>query len=199
MIYLALGLVAIIAVSVGWKLTARSSYESAAYQVLEVNEPFEIREYGGLMMATTEMRIASQGNDGSFMRLFRYITGANLQDQKVAMTTPVFVKRVTDQSSGQMGFVIPAEVASDGIPQPSSDKVKIQQRTGGKFAVIRFNGKTRQSATLAAENRLRDWMRERTLLPDGEAEFASYDPPWTPGFLRRNEVLIRIASSRPSN
>ena len=28
----------------------------------------------------------------------------------------------------------------------------------------------------------------------GEPEIASYDPPWTPGPLRRNEILIRIGS-----
>jgi len=35
-------------------------------------------------------------------------------------------------------------------------------------------------------------MSEQGLVADGDAEVAGYDPPWTPGPFRRNEVLIRI-------
>ena len=30
------------------------------------------------------------------------------------------------------------------------------------------------------------------LIGDGDAETAGYDPPWTPGPLRRNEIIIRL-------
>jgi hypothetical protein len=35
-------------------------------------------------------------------------------------------------------------------------------------------------------------MNNKALIGDGDAEFAGYDPPWTPGPLRRNEILIRL-------
>jgi hypothetical protein len=35
-------------------------------------------------------------------------------------------------------------------------------------------------------------MNDRELVGDGDAEFAGYDPPWTSGPLRRNEILIRL-------
>ena len=57
----------------GWKLTARNAYEAAEYKTLDQEGQFEIREYPELMLATTSMKVASQGEDGSFMRLFRYM------------------------------------------------------------------------------------------------------------------------------
>ena len=39
---------------------------------------------------------------------------------------------------------------------------------------------------------LRTWLKARGLQTEGTAERAGYDPPFTPGPLRRNEVLIRL-------
>ena len=120
----------------GWKLTARGAYESARYSMIASDAPFELRKYPDLMIATTQMKLESQGNDGSFMRLFRYISGANDQNQKVAMTTPVFMEAETQDAQGGMGFVIPANVAAERIPEPSDESVQVQQRPGGQFAVV---------------------------------------------------------------
>ena len=49
---------------VGWKFTSRSSYESAEYVVEESAAEFEIRKYPDLALATTDMQIDEQGNDG---------------------------------------------------------------------------------------------------------------------------------------
>ena len=191
-IYLIVGATLIALVYVGWRLTARSAYESAEYTVLESDSPFETREYPDLMMATTNMQSESQGKDGSFMRLFQYISGANEHEQKVAMTTPVFMEPKASDTQGQMGFVIPKEVTEQRIPQPSSANVQIRKRAGGRFAVIRFAGQMNSASVAKSEEQLRKWMNDKGLTGDGDAEFAGYDPPWTPGPFRRNEVLIRL-------
>jgi DNA gyrase inhibitor GyrI len=192
MVYLIAAVIAATLVYCGWKFTARSAYESAEYTVSESNNPFEIREYPDLMLATTEMRSESQGNDGSFMRLFRYIDGGNDEEQKVAMTTPVFMESEKAGAQGQMGFVIPKNITGDHIPEPSDENVQIRKRAGGRFAVIRFSGRMKSEAKTQAEARLRQWMKENELVGDGDVEFAGYDPPWTPGPFRRNEILIRL-------
>jgi DNA gyrase inhibitor GyrI len=138
------------------------------------------------------MQFDSQGDDGSFMRLFRYIRGANDYEQKVAMTTPVFMEPEAHEDHGQMGFVIPKKVTEQRVPQPSNDNVQIRKRAGGRFAVFRFSGRISNETIAKAEEELRAWMNRKTLVGDGDAEFAGYDPPWTPGPLRRNEVLIRL-------
>lgn len=178
----------------GWTLTARSAYESAAYDVIQSDGSFEVREYPELIMATTETRAASQGNDGSFNRLFSYISGANENNQKLAMTTPVFMHAESEDTSGQMGFVVPASVVAEGAPKPSDANVELRSREGGRFAVLRFSGRLDDSTRRDAEQRLRQWMSAQELNPDGDAESAGYDPPWTPGPFRRNEVLVRIQS-----
>jgi hypothetical protein len=187
------GLVVVLSLSYfGWKLTARGAYESAEYTVLVSDGPFETREYPDLILATTAMQFESQGEDGSFMRLFRYIRGANDRQKKISMTVPVFMKAESRDKDGQMGFLIPAEVSQQYTPEPSSENVEIRRRAGGVFAVIRFAGRMNGNSVSQAEYKLRDWINEKGLLADGEAEFAGYDPPWTPGPLRRNEILIRL-------
>lgn len=176
----------------GWQLTARSAYEAAEYTVIESDAEFEIREYPDLMLATTDMQFEEQGEDGSFMRLFRYISGANDGRQKVEMTVPVFMERDASSEPGQMAFVLPRDVASAGAPSPSDTAVDLKTRTGGRFAVIRFPGRLNDESAANAESKLREWMSEQELTSVGEAELAGYDPPWTPGPLRRNEVLIRL-------
>lgn len=176
----------------GWTLTSRSAYETAAYEVLESDGPFEVRDYASLVMATTEMRFDAQQNDGSFNRLFSYISGSNAESQKVAMTTPVFMNAESAGKRGQMGFVVPASVVADGVPEPSDAQVELRSREGGRFAAIRFSGRLNTATRRDAEQRLRSWMSEHKHSPNGDAEAAGYDPPWTPGPFRRNEVLIRI-------
>jgi hypothetical protein len=187
------GLAGVLALAyLAWKLTARGSYESAEYTVLVSEGPFETREYPDLTLATTNMQFELQGDDGSFMRLFRYIRGANDRQEKIAMTTPVFTEDHAGVRGGQMGFVIPREVAEQYIPEPSSDSVEIRKRGGGRFAVVRFAGRISTDSYTKAEKGLRDWMDKKGLLGEGRAELAGYDPPWTPGPFRRNEILIRL-------
>lgn len=181
----------------GWNLIARGAYESAEYKVLESEGKFEVREYPDLMLAATSTKSDLQGRDGSFMQLFRYISGANESKQKISMTTPVFMESQSDGDRVQMGFVMPKEVADQGVPKPTGEKVEVRKRQGGRFAVVRFSGTLTAKSAKDAETRLREWMQTKGLepMPTGESngvETAGYDPPFTPGPLRRNEVLIRI-------
>ena len=194
MIYLAIAIVIIGLVAVGWRMTSRSGYESAAYQTLEQDGSFELREYPDLMLVSTSADITAEGKDGSFGRLFKYISGDNEQASKVSMTTPVFMESETEHKGERMGFVLPAKVAADSIPVPTDKNVKIEKRAGGKFAVLRFSGRLDEQATADAEKKLRAWIETKGWAPvSGSAmEYAGYDPPWTPGPMRRNEVLIQV-------
>jgi len=130
------------------------------------------------------------------MKLFRYISGANESEQKIAMTTPVFMENKDADASVQMGFVMPKEIATKGVPKPTLDQVNVRKRAGGRFAVVRFSGQLTSKAAKESEAKLRAWMETKGLVADdsaeGSLETAGYDPPFTPGPLRRNEVLIRL-------
>jgi hypothetical protein len=190
MVYLTIAIALALIIGVGWKVTARTSYESAAYRVLESDGSFEIREYPDLVLVTTPMK--SQGSDGSFGRLFGYISGRNENDLKVAMTTPVFMEPEGRDSVGQMGFVVPENVSSQPIPNPTDKAVQIKNRNGGRFAVIRFSGRMDEESIAENEGKLRKWIVARGLSDSDGFEFAGYDPPWTPNPFRRNEILIRL-------
>jgi hypothetical protein len=43
---------------------------------------------------------------------------------------------------------------------------------------------------------LEAWMRERGLVAEGEPVWARYNPPFTPWFLRRNEILIPLGAGK---
>lgn len=180
--------------TLAWNLTARAAYESAEYTVISSDGSFEVREYSDLMLVATSTSSDDQGRDGSFMKLFRYISGANEAQQKIAMTTPVFVENNQAGSSVQMGFVMPKQVAVEGIPAPKGSDLGVRKRAGGRFAAYRFAG--RMDATMAKESeaKLRDWMKIKGLVAaeDEQVETAVYDAPFTPGPMRRNEVLIRL-------
>ena len=121
MVYFSIAALVGLSVYFGWKVTARGAYESAEYKVVESDGAFEIREYPELTLVTTSTKFETQGNDGSFMRLFRYISGSNDAEQKVAMTTPVFMQRDAEDIAGKMSFVLPKEVAEQGAPKPAGD------------------------------------------------------------------------------
>jgi hypothetical protein len=176
---------------------APAAYESAEYKVIESEGGFEVREYPELMLVATTTKIDAQGRDGSFMKLFRYISGANEAKQKISMTTPVFMENDKEGSEVQMGFVMPKEVASNSVPAPSSPDIKVLKRSGGRFAVIRFAGRLDAKLAKESEEKLRTWMASKGIAAETSddssgVETASYDPPYTLGPFRRNEVLIRL-------
>ncbi len=175
----------------------RAGYETAEYKVVESDGNYEVREYPDLMLVATRTNIDAQGRDGSFMKLFRYISGANESAQKISMTTPVFMENGRVDSEVQMGFVMPRQIAVEGVPTPTSPDVDVRKRAGGRFAVLRFAGRLDAKLAQEAEAKLRAWMETKGFEAHASAdssgvESASYDPPFTPGPLRRNEVLIRI-------
>jgi hypothetical protein len=196
-IFLSVTAIFVFASIFAWNTMARAAYESAEYKVVESDGKFEVRQYPDLMLVATTTKLDAQGRDGSFMKLFRYISGANESDKKISMTTPVFMENNKADSAVQMGFVMPKEIAVGGVPAPTGEGVDVRKRVGGRFAVLRFSGQLTTKSAKEAEAKLRTWMATKGLVADDSiessgVETAGYDPPFTPGPLRRNEVLIRL-------
>ena len=173
----------------GCKLT-RAGYESAGYKVVRRSGAFEIRDYPPLTLVSTPMSATRPTDDDSFMRLFRYIGGANEAEAKIAMTTPVFSDQVG--TNRQMSFVVPKKGAASGAPKAKREDIAVQTRAAGRFAVYRFNGSWGAERAASARQKLAEWLAAERLQPVGEPQMANYDPPFTPAFLRRNEVMMRV-------
>jgi hypothetical protein len=133
--------------------------------------------------------------DGSFMRLFRFITGGNEAKQKIAMTTPVFMSG--SDSNATMAFVLPAKLKSDTVPKPTDGSLTVRELPAGRFAVLRFRGRRNAKNEAESLQRLKDRMAAEGLSVLSPPVFAYFDPPWTPGFLRRNEVMLQTEAGKP--
>ena len=168
----------------------RASYESAPYVVVRTDGKFEVRDYPALTVVETPMAKAS-GNDGSFMRLFRFISGGNKEKQKIAMTTPVFMSG--GEANATMAFVMPAGMKSGEVPMPSDGTVTMRELPAGRFAVLRFSGNQNAKKETDALASLKAWMAAERLSDLPPPVYGYFDPPWTPTFLRRNEVMLRTA------
>jgi DNA gyrase inhibitor GyrI len=62
-----------------------------------------------------------------------------------------------------------------------------------RVAAIRFDGRTTDERVAEREAELRAWMATRGLEAASPPLYAYYNDPLTPGFLRRNEVMIEVA------
>ena len=163
--------------------------ETPDYKVLSQDGKFEVREYPAL----TLVRTAS--GDGDFMRLFRYISGGNEAEQKIAMTAPVLMKHEGEDTG--MSFIVPKEVAAKAVPAPKDSAVMMDNLPAGQFAVYRYSGGRNEKNEQEALGELRAWVGKKGLEVTGEPLFGYYDPPWIPPFMRRNEVMLRMAGSQP--
>jgi len=174
---------------VGCKVT-RSGYESAPYQVVRADGKFQVRDYPALTVVETPMAAGSRdGSDGSFMRLFRFITGGNEAKQKIAMTTPVFMSG--GETNATMAFVLPAKMRAGEVPKPSDGSVTVRELLAGRFAVLRYSGGRNAKNEAKQLERLKTWMEAQGLSSNAPPVYGYFDPPWTPAFLRRNEVMLR--------
>ena len=173
------------------------------YSVIAEKDGYEIRRYDPYILAETPLRDES-GNSG-FNELFRYISGSNMGKSKVAMTAPVLQSGpragrklamtspvMEREGAGVMAFVMPPGMKLEDLPKPASPKVTLRAMPGYKAAVIRFSGWGFASTVKKKTKQLAAALERDGLRAAGASVSAFYNPPWTPPFMRRNEVIIEI-------
>lgn len=171
----------------------RAGYESAPYKVVHADGKFEVRDYPALTVVETTMTSSGNAADG-FNRLFGFITGRNKAKQKIAMTTPVFMSG--NDSNRTMAFVMPAKMNAAQAPKPAEASVTVRELPAGRFAVLRFSGGRNDKQEAEALGHLKTWMAAEGLSVLSPPVFGYFDPPWTPAFLRRNEVMLRTEAGQ---
>lgn len=179
--------------------TAVMAIEEPKYTVLRTTDLYEIRDYADRVAVET---IQGDGENGAFQRLFKYISGANVQSSKIAMTVPVTqstkiamtapVTQSTGKDGTAMRFFLPASYTMDTAPVPSDDRVKLVLVRGGIYAVHRYSGRSSVKNFNDAAQTLFDALRRDGLTAVGVPIKATYNGPFTPFFLRRNEAMVRI-------
>jgi len=149
----------------------------------------EIRRYHPCVIADVIVEAPySQAASLGFRPLVTYIS-----QNKIAMTAPV-LQESTDSRSWMISFVMPAEMTVRDLPNPQNSKVRLRTLSEQLSAVLAFTGLAPSSKIQEKELELRAALAKESLTPIGALRIARFDPPWKPGFLRYNEVILDIKS-----
>lgn len=183
------------------------AYESPDYRVVDTLGEIEVREYPPYLVAETlvDASLETAGNQG-FRILAKYIFGSNEPARRIAMTAPVSQEKaagtniamtapVTQSRSGEqykIQFMMPSEYAREELPVPKDSRVTIREVPSRTFAVVRYAGTWSKRNYDKHLGRLLDGLRAKGYEPIGEPVWARYNPPFTPWFLRRNEILTEF-------
>lgn len=180
--------------------------EKPEYELIEKDGSFELRDYAPYLVAETQVDAGFEdAGNIAFQRLFRYISGDNTAEAKIAMTAPVTqsrgekiamtapVTQVASETGYAVAFVVPSKYTLDTVPRPLDPAIQIREIPAQRVAAWRYSGRWTTANYRDSEMKLRQALESRGLGPIGEPVLARYDPPFMPSFLRRNEVLIPVA------
>ena len=167
--------------------------EEPKYDVVARHGEMEVRAYAPRLLAETVVegnfeRAPSEG----FRRIADFIFGNNKPGREVAMTAPV-TQEPSVAGKWTITFTMPSSYTMDNIPRPVDGRVVLRQLPAMKYAALRFGGFNTRANVDAAIARVREAAAAQGIQLRGEPVYARYNPPWTPWFLRRNEILIEIA------
>ncbi len=181
--------------------------EQPRYAVLRQDGAFELRTYPPLVSAEVRRHGSRrEALSAGFGPLARYIFAKERAGERIAMTAPVTQERreqigltspVAEEPIGggdwAVRFFMPAGYDLDRLPAPARADVRLIRIPARRVATVRFSGAMTDELIAARESALRTWMTARGLSPAAGPTYAYYNDPLTPGFLRRNEVMIEVA------
>jgi hypothetical protein len=181
--------------------------EEPDYTVVRTLEGAELRQYGPYAVAEVVVPGPAEAAGGqAFPILAGYIFGKNKGERKFAMTAPVtqapvkldMTAPVTQQPATAGGylvqFVLPKGVTAATAPEPLDARVQLRDVQPAPVAVIRYSGFWSESNAAEHLARLQAAMRAAGIAWTGEPVLARYNAPFTPWFLRRNEIWLQVAA-----
>ncbi len=180
--------------------------EEPAYKVVRQLEGVELREYAPYSVA--EVIVAGPAADAgsqAFPILAGYIFGKNKGERNFAMTAPVTqvavpvkldmtapVTQTVAPGGFRVQFVLPRGVTAASAPEPLDPRVQLREAAAARVAVIRYSGLWSASNDADHLATLQAALSAAGLTWSGEAVYARYNPPFTPWFLRRNEIWLQV-------
>ncbi len=170
--------------------------ESPSYKVAEKDGAIEVRYYESMLLQSVKV----SGDQYRALRLgFRplvnYIGAKAREGEKISMTAPVMQSLSDTDNEWIVSFSMPSKYSKTTLPEPNNAKVYSEEIKPTVAAVIQFSGKTYRDGLLIKEKEkvLSDWVKNRGFKIISKPKYLFYNDPSTPGFLRRNEVMIIIS------
>jgi len=168
--------------------------DQVPYNVVNKIEDVEIRRYPEVIFAVVENNI----DDSGFGLLFQYISGENKTRSRIAMTAPVVTSEKIPMTAPvitrehYMAFALPSSYTKETVPVPTNPFVRINVQPEQTMAVLRFSGRTSDTKDQKYIQELFTILKKHNIEVKGQPILMRYNSPFTPGFLRRNEVAIEI-------
>ena len=166
------------------------SYESLDYEIIEKENPFEIRLYEEYNVAEVALEKGDKMGSAGFRHIFNYISGRNANKESIAMTVPVLNRE--EGSKYVTSFVMPKKYKDKPLPLPDDPEVKIEKVPQKKMAAYRFSGSVLRERVTKYEKMLSQWLEKKGYHKLSEARLARYNSPFSLPILRRNEILIEV-------
>ena len=190
-----------------------AAIEEAAYETIKTDGMIELRDYAPSIVAETVVDSDFEGaGNRAFRTLFNFIDGNNEDSSKIAMTAPVSQEKsgrkiamtapVSQEAVADgwvVSFMMPKSFSMETTPRPKDPAVNIRQLPAYRAAAIRYSGFWSEKGYRQHKVELESWIERIGLRIVGDPIWARYDPPFMPWFLRRNEVLIPVASDAGDN
>ena len=180
--------------------------EEPDYEVTRKFDNVELRRYAPYVVAEVVLDTSAEdAGSQAFPILAGYIFGKNKGEKKLAMTAPVtqtaapvrmdMTAPVTQAAVGgrmQVQFVLPKGLTLATAPEPIDPRVQLRVMPAAAWAVIRYSGTWSQSNYREHLAELKASLEAHSVPTQGEPVLARYNAPFTPWFLRRNEIWLAM-------
>jgi hypothetical protein len=181
--------------------------QEPAYDVQQRLGDVEVRQYAPYVVAEVVLAgSATETGNQAFRILAGYIFGKNQGAAKLAMTAPVtqtaapvklpMTAPVTQSATSggyRVQFVLPKDVTLATAPKPIDPRVILRAVPATRMAVIRYSGFWSDANYNKHLARLQDALKAAGLKWSGAPIYCRYNSPFTPWFLRRNEIWLPLA------
>ena len=180
--------------------------EEPDYEVVRKIDTVELRQYSPYVVAEVVLNsTADEAGNQAFPILAGYIFGKNKGEKKFAMTAPVTqtaapvrmdmtapVTQAAVPGGMLVQFVLPKDVTLASAPEPIDPRVQLRLVPASQWAVIRYSGTWSQSNYQEHLALLKAALDAAGVATQGEPVLARYNAPFTPWFLRRNEIWLAL-------
>jgi hypothetical protein len=164
------------------------------FRVIRTYKDFEIREYLPCVLAEVKVNAEySSATSAAFGSLFRYISQGNKTSEKIAMTAPVIAAQKSDNYSSNewfVSFVMPSGSTFGYLPDPNDPQVKLRELEAETCIATSFRGRATEGLSMKVANQLRAAAARENIALSAETRICRFDPPFKPGFMHYNEIVI---------
>ena len=165
--------------------------ERQEYKVLKTFDDFEVREYQPCVLAEVKVSAHySTASSSAFSSLFNYISKGNKESQKIAMTAPVIAAQKDETNNWYVSFVMPSGSSFGRLPYPNDPQVILREFDAETCIASSFRGRATEELAAKKISELRRAAVRENIVLSAENRICRFDPPFKPGFLQYNEIVI---------